>query len=442
MIALLLLSFVAAAGPDSGTQLTYRGSFVAEKGDPNTTQKHFTLTLLLARVEAAGARAYWTLEEDGRGGWPWTEHVGVLEFDAQWQASAESFPSLLYLRDDQDTSVVPLLPPFFGRSLKTGATWQDGKWDYRVTGSGRTADRDTWTVEVHTPYGRKRTVRVDQKSPLVVSHSERVFIGQGEQHELRFELKQSETLEPTAAQAAAAAFDRLLALREKLGVKPRTEQVTWNAGQLELLERELAPLTTKTPALLVPLLKSADRDQQRQQGRSGGVAVLTKQAVGLDAPKVSLSAVSGEPLTRERLAGKVTVLHFWEYRDKPLQEPYGQVGYLDFLSRRHESKDLQVFGVAVDEKLTLPDQRASVVAAARRLKSFMNLSYPLLLDDGEGIKMFGDPRVTGAKLPLFVVIGRDAKVRHYHVGHYEVHRDRGLELLDKVVTEALAAPRP
>ena len=68
----------------------------------------------------------------------------------------------------------------------------------------------------------------------------------------------------------------------------------------------------------------------------------------------------------------------------------------------------------------------------------MNLSYPVLADQARGIRQFGDPRVTGAKLPLFVVIGKDGKVAHYHVGTYEVDRDRGLEELDTIINKALA----
>ena len=44
---------------------------------------------------------------------------------------------------------------------------------------------------------------------------------------------------------------------------------------------------------------------------------------------------------------------------------------------------------------------------------------------------------TGAKLPLFVVVGPTGKVVHYHVGHYEIQRDRGLVQLDAVINEAM-----
>ena len=37
------------------------------------------------------------------------------------------------------------------------------------------------------------------------------------------------------------------------------------------------------------------------------------------------------------------------YRDTPLEEPYGQVGYLDFLLRKRSDKGVQVLGVLVDD---------------------------------------------------------------------------------------------
>ena len=150
----------------------------------------------------------------------------------------------------------------------------------------------------------------------------------------------------------------------------------------------------------------------------------------------ALKGSAGESLHRADLEGHVTVLHFWEYRDEPLKEPYGQVGYLDFMVHQCEAEGLRVYGVAVDGRLGDEKTRGAASASAQ-LKQFMNLSYPVLLDDGAVIKQFGDPRVLGANLPLFVVVGPDLKIIHYKVGTYEVHQDQGLKDLDQVVTKAL-----
>lgn len=97
-----------------------------------------------------------------------------------------------------------------------------------------------------------------------------------------------------------------------------------------------------------------------------------------------------------------------------------------------------MYGVAVSSDLDLPASRDRVIRSVKKLKAFMNLGYPVLLDGGDVLKKFGDPRPLGARLPLFVVIGPDGKIAHYHVGHYKVHPDRGLEELDRVVGKLLA----
>ena len=139
------------------------------------------------------------------------------------------------------------------------------------------------------------------------------------------------------------------------------------------------------------------------------------------------------------LKDKVTILHFWAYRDTPLEEPYGQVGYLDFLLRKRGEKGVQILGVLVDEKIVDDGARRMAAASARKLKSFMNLSYDILMDDGTLLKKLGDPRPAGGKLPLFVVIGRDGRVVEYHAGLYDVKPEQGLAELDAVVTKAAAS---
>ena len=91
----------------------------------------------------------------------------------------------------------------------------------------------------------------------------------------------------------------------------------------------------------------------------------------------------------------------------------------------------------VDGRLADEKTRPAAERSVRKLKEFMNLSFPVLLDSGGLLKKFGDPRVLGAALPLFVVIGRDAKIAHYHVGHYDVHQDQRLKELDDAVLAAL-----
>ena len=67
----------------------------------------------------------------------------------------------------------------------------------------------------------------------------------------------------------------------------------------------------------------------------------------------------------------------------------------------------------------------------------MNLSYPVLHDTEGVLKKLGDPRQSGSKLPLVMVLDQTGKVVHYHVGHYPVDRILGLKQLNDVVVKTL-----
>jgi hypothetical protein len=184
---------------------------------------------------------------------------------------------------------------------------------------------------------------------------------------------------------------------------------------------------------LAAIAAVADRDSKGQKNRAGAVAALRDGALGQPLGKVELAELGGKAITDADLAGKVVVLHFWEYRDTPLEEPYGQTGYLDFLSRKHSAGGVLVYGVNVDPRLGDEETRRGSIAAARRLKTFMNLSFPILLDDGALLKRLGDPRQGGGKLPLFLVIGKDGKIAEYRAGLYDVQANTGLAELDAVI---------
>ncbi len=286
------------------------------------------------------------------------------------------------------------------------------------------------------PFGPKRLMMIDQNSPLVLALTEKVIMGRGEEYQLKLEYVGQDRVVGEALSALVGVAGKLAALRGKLNLPAQSQEVQWNAEQVALLKEQLPVLAAAAAATpLEKLAADARRDLQVQAGRSDAVAQLCATYQG---KAIENTAVFGDDNSQSSdLAGNVTVLHFWEYRDEPLQEPYGQVGYLDYLYQRRKADGLRVYGIAVDGRLADDATRAAGERSVRKLKDFMNISYPVLLDAGTRIKQFGDPRVVGASLPLFVVIGPDKKVAHYHVGHYEVRQDQGLKELDDAVTKAL-----
>lgn len=436
----LLLTAAPSPAVQNGTLLSITGTMTPTRGDGDG-RKSFEISVLLDNISAQGATAYWTLEEQGHGGWSWPDRFGRVELDASWRPSGGVGPTLLYDRGD-GKSHVPVPLPLLSRDrmpLAKDLTWEFGKLEHRVVAVEKRGERDAWRVEARNSYGIKRTFWVDSTSPVVVGIRERVFIGQGQEHELRIELANVRQLDADERTATISGFESLLQLRQRLGQEPLDSDTHWNDKQLETLKSEQGLVAKLAGAkLLVAISRVVDQDIRSQKGRSGAVASLRDKAVGQSAPAdLKLDGIGGAALDRQALPDKVTVLHFWEYRDTPLEEPYGQTGFLDFLHRQRQKAGVAVYGVAVhDPGEGDPNARRRAMQAAGRLKSFMNLSYPLLVDDGSMLRKFGDPRVAGAKLPLWVVIGPDGKVIEYHAGFYEVQRDRGLEALDALVTKA------
>ena len=421
-----VLSVAAAPGIEQGTQLTYTGTMVGAKDDGDPATKRFTLTLVAVGGAGEGTEFAWTLDESGRGGWTWLDHFG------RSSDKPESGPALLYARG-AGKSVVPLIGPLFAATdkLQSGATWTADRFEHRVTGSAAKAGRTCWELDTRSPYGHKRTLWIDKDSPLIVAMSETVFIGQGEEHKLTLELTELKQLSPDDTAKLSAAVDEWLSLRNSLGWEPRSRREELSGEQIAKLKGAL-PDVIKRAAVgpLAAIAAAAQRDTTGQKNRAGAVAALADAIIGQPLDWM-LTDLSGKHLKAKDYEGKVVVLHFWEYRDSPLEEPYGQVGYLDFLLRRRP--EAVVIGVHVDPRLNDEETRRASLASAKKLKSFMNLSYAIGHDDGALLKRVGDPRVAGGKLPLFVVIGRDGKVAAYHAGLFDVKANEGLAELDSTV---------
>lgn len=432
---LTALLLVPAAGVPSGTVVEYEGRLVAAKGEPADTQKLFELTLLVTQAPS-GRQLFWVTDEAGRGGFHWTERLGRLELDGQGNFSGQD-PALAYRREEGD-AVIRLLPGFLGATpeLRLGARWKRGKLQSTVVGATKTGGKDCWRVEVRSPFGRKRSVLIEKTTGLIVALDEVVFMGQGEQHELRFRLKKTRRLDSKAMARTVDAFRRLDSLRGRLGRKKQNDLAKLTAEQVKQLRAQLPSIQEAAKeTLLASLVSQARRDLNTQGARENTVAALRKLAIGKKVSELTLKDLRGEKAGIS-LKG-ATVLHFWQYRDKPLREPYGQAAYLDFLFRKREREGVQVIGIHVDPRVSDRNQWTDAVRTAKKFRAFMNLKYPLLVDDGAALREVGDPRRAGAKLPLFVVLDRAGKVIHYKVGFYKVDPRRGLVELDGVLTKAL-----
>jgi len=444
-LVIVPLLAVAATGEDpfdAGQVYRFSGTLALQRDDPDQRSlKRFTLTVAALKRGADGGQVLWQLDETGRGGWSWLDRVGLVEIDAGGLPTGKTLPTLLYERDDGNSRVPVHWPLLVApKPLAEGTTWAEGDRQFEVRQQETLDDRPTWKIVVSDRRGYRRTLWVDAQSGLIRKLVERLFLGQGQQYSVEMNLTDRSRFSDAQRQAAGQFAAALRKLNADLQRTQGSQSTELSSEQLAKLEQALPQLRQlKPPAPLDRLLQSAAGDVARQGQRAGSVAELVKQFSGKEAPEFRLEGLGGAALSSGDLKGQVTVLHFWDYREAPLKEPYGQVGYLDFLHKRHKDAGLAVYGVAVNADFADERRRDAAIRSTSRLRSFFNLGYGVLLDGGTALRAFGDPTSIDAALPLYVVIGRDGKIAHYHVGLHEQRADRGLYQLDEVVSQLLKA---
>ncbi len=431
----LLMVVTATPHWNPGTEYRMEGELDAAKPDSSDSLKRFQLSLFASKQpDAVGQTIYWALTENGRGQAPWIERFG--DWNIRPGTRSRSGPALYYQRDDGLS--IAILPPaalVTDAELQLGAKWSVNKRDFEVVGETKFDDVDCWKVTSRDRVGRRRDMTVQKATGIVLKLKENLFLGRGVPFELKWRIV------PVAGSNqkvldAAEATRQLVELREQTGRERREKSGTLTKPQRVTFAKALPALVALARnSPIETVLNAARRDILSQDRREDSVASMRGRALGRDVSKAKLRSIDGADVNISN--GQITVLHFWEYRDKPLKEPYGQSAYVDFLYRNRSKSDVDIFGVNVDTRLGIDATRAAAVRSAKRFRMFMNLSYPLLLDDGTLLRQIGDPRSTGAQLPLYVVLDSQGRVIEYKAGLYEVDRQKGLKQLDATITKAL-----
>lgn len=438
LIDVILAMCAVSAAPTTELQYAVTFSRVDRSGE-KLEVKDFEVTFLDSSDDGNVHNVLFLTSESGANAVAWPERFGTItnQFDPAQEAGSSA--QVLY-RYEERAHLLSIPDPVFEHraELAEAAEWSTAANRYRVVGQPQIADRPHWEVEIDsTRRGGAMTVIVDPESGLIRSGKRKVTLGQGVPFELSWELLTSRELSADEATRTAEAAEGLLKLQTSLEREEDGAQTVLSPAQLDATAAVIDSLqqqSADTP--FAPLVKFIARDLRDQRERADSVAELAKKFVGQSAPEFLLTAPDGKPLDAQSYKGKTLVLHFWDYKDEPLEEPYGQIGYLDFLLNRHPSETLAVYGVAVDRRLQDPATSGAAARSIRRLKSFMNLGYDIAADrDGKLLKAFGDPTRFDAALPLWVVIGPDGKVAHYRTGYYEIDRELGLAEIDAIVSE-------
>jgi peroxiredoxin len=442
----ILLTFLFApllAGPFDdapAVELRYTGALAkAARGSDESPVKRFSIYCLISREPSGVRQLVYFVSERGGGSLAWPERFGAVTLDTALKPTAAGGLRLLYEYEGNPIAVpLPLPAIAYASSLTTGSRWTEGKETWEVGRTQKMHDRNCREVQVSTSFGHKRTLWVDTDSPVIVALDERVFVGQGDEHLLTMQLESMKPIDADALARETKALPALLKLQTDLHRGDNETRPELSEAQLRFAVDVLPQLqkdAEDTP--LSALVSAVSKDVKNQLQRGDEVSRLAEKFVGQPAPKFTLRLTDKTEVSADSLKDKITVLHFWEYQGEPLVEPYGQVGYLEFLYGRRRKLGVQVYGVAVDARVADERTTPAALKSIQKLKSFMNVDYPIAVDDGKLLTRFGDPPKYGAKLPLWVVIGRDGKVAHYRAGFYKINPDEGLRELDEVLIKLI-----
>ncbi|WP_166820139.1 peroxiredoxin family protein [Thalassoroseus pseudoceratinae] len=441
-----LLAILPAA---SVTEVQYVGQLKQVAGEGVGDLKSFELTCRLLNP-AGKSQMFWSVEETGGGEFAWPERFGIATFQGANQLASGQLPRVLQTHNDSPSPVD--LPPIMlptEKPLEVGQEWEHQKTQYVVEGEQtvRVSDGgdkvDCWVIEMTSHPGRQTKLVVEKENLTLLTAEGRLFLGRGDRYQIQMERKSSRSVEGPLADQLATAFDGLTNLQTKL--ERRTNETTpkLHDNQLKLTAKALPELEKSVrETSLQGLVAAIKKDVEDQTNRDRGLNSLAEKFLGESAPDFALSTLQGKSvsLKGDTEDDQIVVLHFWKYHDEKLNEPYGQVGYLDFLHGKRNKLGVQIYGVAVDERFGTGSDFAAK-RGVRKLAEFMNLGYPILLDDGDVLKTFGDPLNNGGELPLWVVIKPDKTVAHYKVGFYQIKPNRGLEELDAVVVDLIKKRR-
>jgi len=416
---------------DEMEHLLFTGSLVKAGDDEGDILRRFEVQLLTTKQNH-----FFHVIDDARHGCPWPESFGrtgpeVGEDSVQ--------PHLVYNYDGH--AYVIGLPPLIvalPESIEPDATWEQAGWKMTAIEQRSVENSPAWIIEARERRGRQQTLTVSSSTGITLRAEADVFMGQGEQFQLTLNQTSRKHLDHLVADACNALQGQLLALQGTLKRRPDSHLSELSARQTADVTAALdqcSMLAKGTPLEL--LVKQMKTNAEQQQKRLASTETRAAELKNSDAPKFRLSLMDGSTLESSGLAGKTIILHFWDYRDAPLSEPYGQTGYLEYLFNQKGKMNVTVVGVSTNPDLQSKDNLNRGRRSVRKLSEFMNLSYPVGHDDGSLLKSFGDPRDTRGQLPLWIVIDAEGKIAHYHAGFYEVDAALGLKDLEAVLSDLL-----
>lgn len=431
---LLILAFAidsASALDDSVTTTSFSGSLIQPGSGEGDILRRFEVDLL-----SSGPTHFFHVTDDLRNGCPWPERFGRTGGSSDADGVQ---PHLVYSYDSN--MYVIALPPLvveMPEAPQPDATFQQGAWQMTILEKNMVDGTPAWMIEARERRGRKQILAVSESDGGLLRAEAEVFMGQGDRFMLTLSRTERKQLPSDLSPAIEELESQLISLQVALKRRPDSHNSELSQRQVDDALagiEQMTRLAKGTP--LEALVRLIRNDTESQKKRLASTNSRAKELMDSSAPEFSLSLISGGKLESSSLKGKTVVLHFWDYRDSPLSEPYGQTGYLEFLFNQKRTMNVEVVGISTNPDLQNAENAGRGRRSARKLSEFMKLTYPIGHDDGKLLEALGDPRDSKGQLPLWVVITADGKVAHYHAGFYEIDANQGLKELETVLSEQI-----
>ena len=431
VVACMQQAVVGAMSDGEAQHSTFSGSLIQPGEGDGEILRRFE-----ADLYTIGSEHFFSVSDDLRAGCPWPDSFGLT---GPAVSGDKVQPHLVYNYDG--TIYLINLPPLMTAlpaAIAPDTTWEHAGWQMTAVEEQTLDGVSVWIVDARERRGRQQSLTVEASSGVTLRAEADVFMGQGDQFRLTLARASSKQLEPAVGTQLSELKGQLLSLQSALKRRPDSHGYELSQRQVDDVLagiEQTTRLSKGTP--LEDLVRRMRTDAEQQQKRLASAASRANELMNSDSPAFVLDLISGTKLDSTSLKGKTVVLHFWDYRDAPLSEPYGQTGYLEFLFNQKKKLNVQVVGVSTNPDLQTAENIGRGRRSARKLSEFMNLTYPIGHDDGALIKSFGDPRDSKGQLPLWIVLAPDGKVAHYHAGFYEVDASQGLKELEAVLSELL-----
>lgn len=435
----ILVSLIPVPGPAQGHKPIAITNYAGALSQPVDGQESI-LRRFEVQLQKTDARAFFHVLDDARSGCPWPDSFGLVAVTGE-NAGVE--PHLLYQYDGTPYSIG--LPPLILNlpdSAEPEVFWEQAGWKLTLQERRRIDGVDCWLVEASERRGRKQSLTAEAATGILQKAQADVFMGQGDRFRLTLTRATAVTVENDDADKLTNLQTGLLELQRELNRRKDSQLNELSPRQIETataFRTQLHELADGTA--LQNLVMRMSNDLDRQQKRVTASTERAGQLMNSAAPEFSLNLIGGGSLESQSMKGRIVVLHFWDYRDQPLAEPYGQTGYLDFVFNQRRKSDVRVVGISTSPDFQNADTLSRARRSARKLAEFMNLTYPIAYDDGALLRSFGDPRDANGHLPLWIVLTPDGKVAHYHAGFYEIDPARGLKELDAVIADQIQKSR-